>query len=117
MQGFVLNTRRSKFADPRVRRAFNLAMDFEEMNKQFFFGMYRRIASYFDGTELASSRLPSGLELEILQTVRDQVPPELFTTEYKKPVHGNPENVRNNPREAARLMRQARSGIRNQKLG
>src|SRR5262245_1811247 len=60
MQAFVLNTRRSKFADPRVRRAFNLALDFEEMNKQIFFGQYRRIASYFDGTELASSGLPSG---------------------------------------------------------
>ena len=43
MQGFVLNTRRAKFSDPRVRRAFNLALDFEEMNKQFFFGAYTRI--------------------------------------------------------------------------
>jgi microcin C transport system substrate-binding protein len=116
MQAFVLNTRRSKFADPRVRRAFNLALDFEEMNKQLFFGQYRRIASYFDGTELASSGLPSGLELEILQTVRDQVPPEVFTTEYKNPVNGNPEQVRNNLREAARLLREAGWEIRNQKL-
>jgi microcin C transport system substrate-binding protein len=116
MQGFVLNTRRSKFADPRVRRAFNLALDFEEMNKQLFFSQYKRISSYFDGTELASSGLPSGLELEILQTVRDQVPPEVFTTEYKNPVNGNPENVRNNLREAARLLREAGWEIRNQKL-
>jgi microcin C transport system substrate-binding protein len=116
MQGFVLNTRRSKFADPRVRRAFDLALDFEEMNKQLFFGLYRRIASYFDGTELASSGLPSGLELEILQTVRNQVPPEVFTTEYKNPVNGNPENVRGNLREAARLLREAGWEIRNQKL-
>jgi len=65
MVGFVLNTRRAKFSDPRVRRAFDLALDFEEMNKQFFFGSYRRISSYFDGTELASSGLPSGAELEI----------------------------------------------------
>src|SRR5216684_487778 len=116
MQAFVLNTRRSKFTDPRVRRAFDLALDFEEMNKQLFFGQYRRIASYFDGTELASSGLPSGLELEILQTVRDQVPPEVFTTEYKNPVNGNPENVRNNLREATRLLREAGWEIRNQKL-
>ena len=97
MQAFVLNTRRGKFADPRVRRAFNLALDFEEMNKQIFFGQYRRIASYFDGTELASSGLPSGLELEILQTVRDQVPPEVFTTEYKNPVNGSPEDASSVP--------------------
>jgi microcin C transport system substrate-binding protein len=116
MQAFVLNTRRSKFADPRVRWAFNLALDFEEMNKQFFFGKYKRIGSYFEGTELASSGLPSGLELEILQTVRDQVPPEVFTTEYKNPVNGSPENVRNNLREATRLLRDAGWEVRNQKL-
>ncbi len=116
MQAFVLNTRRSKFADPRVRRAFNLALDFEEMNKQIFFDQYHRIASYFEGTELASSGLPSGLELEILQTVRDQVPPEVFTTEYKNPVNGNPEAVRTNLREATRLLREAGYEIRNQKL-
>src|SRR5260221_7273256 len=116
MQGFVLNTRRSKFADPRVRRAFNLALDFEEMNKQFFFGTYKRISSYFDGTELASSGLPSGLELEILNTVRDQVPSEVFTEEYKNPVGGSAENVRNNLREATRLLREAGWEIRNQRL-
>jgi microcin C transport system substrate-binding protein len=116
MQGFVLNTRRAKFADPRVRHAFNNALDFEEMNKQMFFGQYKRIASYFEGTELASSGLPSGLELEILETVRDQVPPEVFTTEYKNPVNGSPENVRNNLREATRLLREAGYEIRNQKL-
>ena len=59
MQAFVFNTRRAKFSDPRVRRAFNYAFDFEEMNKQLFFGQYTRIASYFEGTELAS-RGPAG---------------------------------------------------------
>ena len=66
MQAFAFNTRRDKFKDPRVRRAFNFAFDFEEMNKQIFFGQYKRIASYFEGTELASSGLPEGKELEIL---------------------------------------------------
>ena len=58
MQAFALNLRRDKFRDPRVRRAFNFAFDFEEMNKQIFYGQYKRINSYFDGTELASSGLP-----------------------------------------------------------
>ena len=116
MQGFVLNTRRAKFSDPRVRRAFNLALDFEEMNKQFFYGVYKRIGSFFEGSELASSGLPTGLELEILETVRGQVPPEVFTTAYKNPVNGNPEAVRNNLREATRLLREAGYEIRNQKL-
>ena len=116
MQAFVLNTRRAKFADPRVRHAFNLVFNFEEMNKQMFFGQYHRIASYFEGTELASSGLPSGLELEVLQMVRDQVPPEVFTTEYKNPVNGNLEAVRANLREATRLLREAGYEVRNQKL-
>ena len=60
MQAFVFNIRRDKFKDPRVRRAFNLAFDFEEMNKQIFFGQYKRIASYFEGTELAAAGLPQG---------------------------------------------------------
>jgi microcin C transport system substrate-binding protein len=116
MQAFVLNTRRAKFTDPRVRRAFNLALDFEEMNKQFFFGQYTRIASFYEGTELAATGLPTGLELEILETVRNEVPKEVFTTEYKNPVNGNAEAVRNNLREATRLLREAGWEIKNQKL-
>jgi microcin C transport system substrate-binding protein len=116
MQAFTFNTRREKFKDPRLRRAFNFAYDFEEMNKQIFFGQYKRISSYFDGTELASSGLPQGQELEILEKVRDQVPAELFTTAYTNPVGGNPENVRSNLREATRLLREAGYEIRNQKL-
>jgi microcin C transport system substrate-binding protein len=99
-----------------VRRAFNLALDFEEMYKQFFYGAYKRIGSFFEGSELASSGLPTGLEHEILETVRGQVPAEVFTTEYKNPVNGNPEAVRNNLREATRLLREAGYEIRNQKL-
>jgi microcin C transport system substrate-binding protein len=116
MQGFAFNTRRDKFKDPRLRRAFNFAYDFEEMNKQIFFGQYKRINSYFDGTELASSGLPQGQELEILETVRDKVPAELFTTPYTNPVGGTPENVRANLREATRLLKEAGYEIRNQKL-
>ena len=64
MQAFAFNLRRDKFQDPRVRLAFNYAFDFEEMNKQIFFGQYKRIASYFEGTDLAASGLPQGRELE-----------------------------------------------------
>jgi microcin C transport system substrate-binding protein len=116
MQGFALNIRRDKFADPRVRRALNFAFDFEEMNKQIFFGQYKRISSYFDGTELASSGLPQGRELEILETVRAQVPAEVFTTAYTNPVGGNPEAVRDNLREALRLLKEAGYEIRDRKL-
>jgi microcin C transport system substrate-binding protein len=116
MQAFTLNLRRDQFKDARLRRAFNYAYDFEEMNKQLFFGKYKRISSYFDGTDLASSGLPEGQELEILQTVRDKVPVEVFTTPYQNPVGGNPEAVRANLRESARLLKEAGYEVRDKKL-
>ena len=116
MQAFVFNTRRDKFKDPRVRLAMNHVFDFEEMNKQIFFGQYKRVASYFEGLELASSGLPEGKELEILETVRAKVPPEVFTKPYTNPVNGSPENLRNNLREALRLLKEAGYELRSQKL-
>ena len=116
MQAFAFNTRRDKFKDWRLRLAMNYVFDFEEMNKQIFFGQYKRIASYFEGTELASEGLPAGKELEILETVRDKVPLEVFTKPYTNPVNGNPENVRTNMREALRLLKEAGYEVRNQKL-
>ena len=116
MQAFALNIRRDKFRDPRVRRALNFAFDFEEMNKQIFFNQYKRINSYFDGTELASSGLPQDRELEILEAVRTEVPAEVFTTAYANPVSGNPEAVRENLREALRLLKEAGYEVRDRKL-
>jgi microcin C transport system substrate-binding protein len=117
MQAFVPNLRRAKFSDPRVRRALNYAFDFEETNKQLFFGQYKRISSYFDGIEeLMATGLPQGKELEILETVRAEVPPEVFTTAYTNPVGGNPEAVRANLREALRLLKDAGHEVRDGKL-
>ena len=116
MQGYAFNLRRPMFADVRLRRAFNYAYDFEEQNRQLSFGEYQRDNSYFDGTELASSGLPEGKELEILETVRDKVPPEVFTTPYKNPVGGSAEAMRSNLHEAARLLKEAGFEIRDRKL-
>jgi microcin C transport system substrate-binding protein len=116
MQAFAFNTRRDKFKDIRVRQAFDYAYDFEEMNKQLFFNQYQRITSYFDGTELASSGLPQGRELEILETVRDKVPADLFTKPYPIPVGGNPEAVRKNQIEALRLFKEAGYETRDRRL-
>ena len=116
MQAFAFNTRREKFKDPRLRLAFNYAYDFEEMNKQIFFGQYKRITSYFEGTELACSGLPAGQELDILEKVRDKIPPEVFTKPYTNPVGGSRENIRSNLREAVRLLKEAGYEVRNQKL-
>jgi microcin C transport system substrate-binding protein len=116
MQAFAFNIRREKFQDPLVRLAFNHAFNFEEMNRQIFFDQYKRIASYFAGTELAATGLPAGRELELLEAVRDKVPPEVFTKPYTNPVNGNPEAVRNNLREAMRLLKQAGYEVRGQQL-
>jgi len=113
MQAFVINLRRDKFKDERVRRAFNLAFPFEELNKTVFYGLYERVGSYFHGLELASSGLPEGKELDILESLRDKVPPEVFTTPYSNPVNDTPENIRNNLREADRLLREAGWEVKN----
>jgi microcin C transport system substrate-binding protein len=116
MQGWAFNLRRPLFQDARLRRAFNYAFDFEEMNRQLSTGEYIRDNSYFQGNELASSGLPEGLELQILEPLRDKVPPEVFTTPYQNPVSGNPENVRNNLREATRLLKEAGFEVKDRKL-
>jgi len=116
MQAFAFNLRRHKFKQPQLRRALNFAFDFERINKEIFYGQYTRIASYFEGTELASSGMPQGRELEILEAVRGQVPPEVFTTPYWNPVGGNAIADRNNLHEATRLLETAGFSVRDFKL-
>lgn len=116
MQAFVMNLRKPKFQDPRVRRALNLMYDFETQKRTIFFDQYDRIDSYFEGTELASSGLPEGEELEILEEVRDLVPATVFTEEYTNPVNGTPQNIRENAREAVRLFREAGYVIKDGKM-
>jgi microcin C transport system substrate-binding protein len=117
MQGYAFNLRRPLFADVRVRRAFNYAYDWEESDRQLSNGEYHRDSSYFDGIpELTSSGLPEGRELQILETVRDKVPAEVFTMPYKNPVGGNPEAARNNLREATRLLKEVGFEVRDRKL-
>ena len=117
MQGYAFNLRRPLFADVRVRRAFNYAYDWEESDRLLSNGEYHRDSSYFDGIpELMAAGLPEGQELQILETVRDKVPAELFTTPYKNPVGGNEEASRGNLREAARLLKEAGFENRDRKL-
>ena len=116
MQAFVVNLRRDKFKDVRVRKALNLAFDFETANRTVFYNQYKRVASYFAGTELASSGLPEGRELEILESVRDLVPEEVFTTAYTNPVNGDPGKVRQNLRHAVKLLTEAGWQFKGRKL-
>jgi microcin C transport system substrate-binding protein len=116
MQGFAFNVRRPKFQDVRVRRAFNLAFDFEWANQNLFFGQYTRTASFFEGQELAAKGLPTPEELALLEPLRDKVPPEVFTQEYKNPLNTAPADFRTHLREAAQLLKEAGYTIADNKL-
>ena len=107
MQAFAFNIRRPQFQDPLVRRAFNLAFDFEWSNRNLFYDQYTRIGSYFDNSELQAVGLPGGAELELLNALRNEVPPEVFTMQWKNPVNATPVDVRRHLGEAARLLAQA----------
>jgi microcin C transport system substrate-binding protein len=108
MQCFVLNLRRPQFADRRVRQAFNLAFDFEWANKNLFYGQYARVGSYFQNSELAADAAPPvGRELEILNEVKDGVPPEVFTDIHRNPVNNTPDDMRGNLRKAVELLKAA----------
>lgn len=112
MQALVPNMRREIFKDRRVREALNYAFDFEELNRTVFYGAYKRVDSFFFGTELASRGLPEGRELEILNAVKDKVPAEVFTTPFANPVGGTPQAQRDNLRKAVALLKEAGYEIR-----
>jgi microcin C transport system substrate-binding protein len=116
MQGFVFNTRLPKFQNPKVREALGYAFDFEWSNANLFFGQYTRTTSYFSNTELASSGLPEGKELEILEKYRGQIPDEVFTEEFNVPVTDGSGNLRENLATAQALLEEAGWTVQNGKL-
>jgi microcin C transport system substrate-binding protein len=113
MQGFVFNTRKPIFQDPRVRQALGYAFDFEWSNKNLFYDQYTRTQSYFSNSELASSGLPSEAELALLEPLRGQIPDEVFTTEYRAPETDGSGNPRANLRKAQQLLQEAGWTVQN----
>ncbi|RVC83674.1 ABC transporter substrate-binding protein [Mesorhizobium sp. M4A.F.Ca.ET.022.05.2.1] len=107
MQAFMLNQRRPLFGDRLVREGLTYPFDFETMNRTLFYGFNTRTQSYFQGTELASSGLPQGKELEILEKYRDKLPSELFTEEFKLPVYDTPQAERKYLKQAVELFAKA----------
>ena len=85
-QGFFLNMRRAKFADPRVRQAIGLAFDFEWSNAHLFYGLYKRTQSVFENSDMKAEGLPSPAELKLLEPFRAIVPPETFGPAVTPPV-------------------------------
>lgn len=107
MQGFAFNLRRPPFADIRVREALALAFDFEWANRNLFYGQYSRTNSYFDNSELAAKGLPGPAELTLLDPLRDQVPPRVFTQAFQSPVTDPELGIRPNLRRAMALLKDA----------
>jgi len=107
MQGFVMNLRRPQFQDVRVRRALDLALDYEWMNRQLFFGSYKRIYSFFNNSPMAATGLPSVDELKLLEPLRDKLDPAVFGPAPIPPNTDAPRSLRANLLEAVELFRQA----------
>ena len=107
VQAFFFNTRLPQFQNRRVREAFAYAFDFEWLNKNQFYGIYDRMASYFENSELAARGLPSEAELALLEPHRGAVPDEVFTTEFVPPSTDGSGNNRSNLRAARALLKEA----------
>lgn len=111
MQGYVMNLRRPLFQDVRVRKALALALDFDWMNRQLFFGQYARLNSYYTDTELAAIDRPGSLpgpdELKLLEPLRALVPPEVFQPLPAPASTAPPASLRDNLRQARELLAEA----------
>jgi microcin C transport system substrate-binding protein len=112
-QMFVINLRRAKFADARVREALDLAFDFEWTNRAIFHGAYERTSSIFENSELEASGPPGPAELALLEPFRKQLPPAVFGPAYQPPRSDGSGANRDNLRRAATLLRAAGLSIRN----
>ncbi len=107
MQAFVMNVRKPVFDDVAVRRAVNYAFDYEWSNRQFAFDSYTRTNSFFENSELASSGVPEGAELALLEPYREQLPESLFEEPFVLPETDGSGNNRTQLREAIRILEEA----------
>jgi microcin C transport system substrate-binding protein len=102
-QGWFFNTRRAKFADPRVRQAIGMAFDFELTNKTQFYDLYKRTTSYFEKSTMKATGKPGADELAILEPFRAKLPAAVFDDIVPPPVYDSSGNDRK-PLQAADKM-------------
>jgi len=106
-RGLIINQRRPKFQDLRVRRALQLSFDFEWINAQNF-KLFARVDSAFSNSEFAAKGLPTPGELTLLEPLRSRLPPEVFGPPYRNPrTDTSPMALRDNLRQARDLLAQA----------
>jgi microcin C transport system substrate-binding protein len=86
MQAIAVNQRRERFRDRRVRQAIALCFDFEWTKRNLFYGAYERSQSSFEKSDYKAEGMPSPAELELLEPLRDKIPPEAFGEAVIQPV-------------------------------
>lgn len=107
-QAFVMNLRREKFQDPRVREAIGLMFNFEWSNKTLFYGLYTRINSFWENSDLAATGLPSPEEMALLEPLKDKLPAGVLDQEpVTAPVSSDNQLDRSNVRKASKLLDEA----------
>jgi microcin C transport system substrate-binding protein len=107
-QSYVMNLRRDKFDDIRVRQAVGLLFNFEWSNESLFYGQYARINSFWENSELAAEGMPSDAELALLEPISDLLPAGVIDGEaVMAPVSGNRTLDRKNLRKASALLDEA----------
>lgn len=108
MQGLVFNTRRPIFADVRVREALLQLFDFEWLNHTYFFDLYKRTASYFDGCDLSAHGNPaSARERELLAPFPGVVRDDIMQGAWAPPVTDGTGRDRSTMRRAFALLAEA----------
>src|SRR5262249_37609155 len=115
MQGFVYNTRKPLFQDPRVRQALAYAFDFEWLNKNLMYDAYRRTNSWVSNSVFRSGA-PGPADLASLEKYKGKIPDAVFTTPYVPPKSDGSGNIRDNLREALKLLKEAGWSFKGQKL-
>ncbi|WNO11370.1 extracellular solute-binding protein [Teredinibacter sp. KSP-S5-2] len=106
-QVFAFNVQRDHFKSREVREAITQMFDYEWTNKNLFYNLYKRNTTYFRNTKYQAKGLPEGKELEILQKVKDELPPEAFTQEFQLPQTKGDGNIRPQMRKAVALLKKA----------
>ena len=108
MDGLVFNTRRQIFADVRVREAILNLFDFEWINHNYFFDLYKRTASYFDGCDLSAHGVAANArELDLLKPFPDAVRADIMAGAWAPPVSDGSGNDRTGLRRAFALFADA----------
>jgi len=114
-QGWIFNTRRPKFANPRLREALNYAFDFEWTNTNIMYGAYQRTHSVFQNSDMMAVGPPDAEEIELLEPWRGKVPDQVFGAPFVPPVSDGSGHDRALLRKAAQMLQDAGFPIKNGK--